>query len=380
MRVELVVLQLHGADQGRPLGPAAGGVRLALLDLLPHLLLGLRLGEAEHLEELAELAARLVGPGHDLLRDRGALLRVRLKQAGPGLAAQDGGQLPGEVVGVLHGRVGAEAVRRRVPVHRVAGREDPPPLQVGRVHLVVAPQAGAGDLDLEVGHAEQVPHDLGRLACVHRRRRLADVVAPDDQPLVPRPDHPDQAGPDAADVGAGLDHPVEDAGAGRDLGRDVGLEGDVHRARDVHLALVGQADVLGDQRPGAVGADQVLGPDRVGRPGEPVPHGGGHAVVVLLVAQVLGREPALGAARGGVLDQDRLQVGLRDVADQAGRGELVVGLAGRVGAPGLDPADLLARDRRAEHGVADQLVRRRVREHLVLDARGRGRSPSPAGW
>ena len=38
-----------------------------------------------------------------------------------------------------------------------------------------------------------------------------------------------------------------------------------------------------------------------------------------------------------------------------------------MGAPGLDPADLLARDRRAEHGVADQLVRGRVREHLVLD-------------
>ncbi len=126
--------------------------------------------------------------------------------------------------------------------------------------------------------------------------------------------------------------------------------------------------MLGDERPGAVGPDQVLGPDGVGRPGQPVPHGGGHAVVVLLVAQVLGREPALGAAGGGVLDQDRLQVGLRDVADQAGRGELVVGLAGRVGAPGLDPADLLARDRRAEHGVADQFVRGRVGEHLVLDA------------
>ena len=124
---------------------------------------------------------------------------------------------------------------------------------------------------------------------------------------------------------------------------------------------------LGHQRPGAVGADQVLGPDGVGRPGEPVPHRGGHAVVVLHVAQVLGREPGLGAARGRVLDQDRLQVGLRDVADQAGRGELVVGLAGRVGAPGLDPADLLAGDRRAEHGVADQFVRGRVREHLVLD-------------
>ena len=50
------------------------------------------------------------------------------------------------------------------------------------------------------------------------------------------------------------------------------------------------------------------------------------------------------------------------------RRQLVVGLAGRVGAPGQDPPDLLAGDRGAEHGVADQLVRRGIGQHLVLDA------------
>jgi hypothetical protein len=78
---------------------AARGVGLALLDLLPHLFFGLGLHEAEHLEELAELAARLVGPLDDLLGDRGALGGVRLEELRAGLVFEDRGQLPGEVVG-----------------------------------------------------------------------------------------------------------------------------------------------------------------------------------------------------------------------------------------------------------------------------------------
>ena len=45
-----------------------------------------------------------------------------------------------------------------------------PGLQVRGVHLVVAPQRGAGDLDVEVGHAEQVAHDLRRGGLVDDRR------------------------------------------------------------------------------------------------------------------------------------------------------------------------------------------------------------------
>ena len=80
VRVELVVLQLHRLDERRPLGRAARRVGLALLDLRPHLLFRLGVGEAENLEELDELAARLVGAGDDLPGDRRALLRVGLKQ------------------------------------------------------------------------------------------------------------------------------------------------------------------------------------------------------------------------------------------------------------------------------------------------------------
>ena len=70
----------------------------------------------------------------------------------------------------------------------------------------------------------------------------------------------------------------------------------------------------------------------------------------------------------GVPDQDRLKVGLRDVHDQARRRELIVRLTIRPRTPRADAADLLPRDARAEHGVADQRVLGRVGQHLLLDA------------
>ena len=51
---------------------------------------------------------------------------------------------------------------------------------------------------------------------------------------------------DAADVGAGLHDPVEHARPVRDVARQVGLEDDVHRAGDAHLAVHAQAGILGD--------------------------------------------------------------------------------------------------------------------------------------
>src|SRR6202000_1841471 len=72
--VELVVLQLHRLHERRPLGRAARRVGLALLDLRPHLLFRLGVGEAENLEELDELAARTVSAGDDLARHPAARL------------------------------------------------------------------------------------------------------------------------------------------------------------------------------------------------------------------------------------------------------------------------------------------------------------------
>ncbi len=152
-----------------------------------------------------------------------------------------------------------------------------------------------------------------------------------------------------------------------DIGRDVGLEGDVHRAGDVHRTLAGQADVLGDPGAGAVGADEVLRPDVVILAGEPVTHPDRDARVVLRMREVLGGEAGLGPAQGGVLDEDRFEVCLRDVDGEAGRGQPVVRLPVWSCAPGVDAADLLARDGCAEDGVTDEAVLGGVGQYLSLD-------------
>jgi hypothetical protein len=169
-------------------------------------------------------------------------------------------------------------------VDRVPHAEHAAGLQMRRVHLVVAPQRGAGDFHLDIGQAQQVPNDLNGGLLVDDRRGLADVVTPDDEPFVPRPDHAHQPGADAADVRAGLDHPVQHRRTVTDVRGDVGLEGDVHRAGDVHPALHGQADVAGDLGPGAVRADEVPGPDRVLLAGEAVPDLDVDAIGILPVA------------------------------------------------------------------------------------------------
>ena len=53
-------------------------------------------------------------------------------------------------------------------------------------HLVVAPQRGRADRDRHRVVADQVVDDARRGLVVELGRRLVDVVAPDDQPLVPR--------------------------------------------------------------------------------------------------------------------------------------------------------------------------------------------------
>ena len=83
-----------------------------------------------------------------------------------------------------------------------------------------------------------------------------------------------------------------------DVVRQVGLEDDVHRAADAHLAAERQPGILRDLGIAAIGADQVLGADLEFVPRQPVAHRRRHAVVVLRVAQVLGGHARLRAARG----------------------------------------------------------------------------------
>ncbi|MGW7643565.1 hypothetical protein [Streptomyces bobili] len=153
-----------------------------------------------------------------------------------------------------------------------------------------------------------------------------------------------------------------------DVAADVGLERDVHRPGEVHRALEGQVDVGGDLGAGAVRADQVLRADAVLVAGEPVQHLDGDSIGVLAVGEVLGGEPGLRTALRRVTDQDRLEIGLRDVHGQAWRGQTVVRLPVRARAPGVDTADLLTRDAGAEHGVADERVVRGVGQYLPFDA------------
>ena len=304
----------------------------------------------------------------DLLADRSALVVVAVEQPGARLALQHQRELPGQVVGVLDRGVGAEPVRRRMAVAGVAHAEDAAADVARGVHVVVAPQRRHADRDRDRVVADQVVGDPDRLGLVDLRRRLVDVVAPDDQPLVPRAHHAHQAQADAADVGPGLQHPVEDARAVRDVLGQVGVEDDVHAARHVHLALHRQPEVLGDLRAPAVGSDHVLGPDVVGAAAEAVLDRRGDAVVVLLEREVLGVETHARAALGGVAEQDRLHQVLRDVEVAGGARERVVGKPLRVRAPGVQPGQLLAGEAGAERRRAHQVLRRPLLEHVVDDA------------
>ena len=211
-------------------------------------------------------------------------------------------------------------------------------------------------------------HDPGCDFVVDVRRRLGDVVSPDDQPFVPRPHHPDQPQTDAADVRAGLQHPVQDAGPVLHEVRKVGMEDDIHTARDVHLSLERQPDVRGHLAAATVGADDVLGANCRTRAGDSITHLHVHAVGVLGEAQILGVEADPAAPGCRVPHDDRLQQRLRDIAVEGRAGLDVVRLARRVRPPRPHPAQLVAGEAGTEHGFAHQRVRRGRGQHILLNA------------
>lgn len=153
-----------------------------------------------------------------------------------------------------------------------------------------------------------------------------------------------------------------------DIPREVGLEDDVHAARLAHLPLHGQRELLRDEAAAAVGADHVPGAYGVFGAAGPVAQGGGHAVRVLFEVDQLGVEPDHGSPPGRVGQEDRLQVGLREVDHPARALGRVLGQALVRGAPGTDAADLVAEERRGEDGVAHQLARCALLQGLLLDS------------
>ena len=251
---------------------------------------------------------------------------------------------------------------------RVSHAEHPARRIAGHGGAVVRPQGDVLDLDVDRVVADQAVGDAARLVLVDLRRRLADVVAPDEQPLVPGPDHPNDAHPDAADRRARLEDPVQDAGPVLDQVCEVRPDQDVHAAGDAHLTLERQSDVLGHFAAASVRAEEVLGADLRDRIARPVPDGRGDALAILLEREVLGVESHLRSARRGGFEQDRLEERLGQVAHARRARELVVGSTGRVGAPRAHPRQLLAGEARAEHLVAHQGLRRRLGDHLVLES------------
>jgi hypothetical protein len=214
---------------------------------------------AQSLEDRAELGDGLVGARHDLFGDGGALGIVAFEQHVARLALDHVRQLPRQIERALNGGVGAQAIGGWAPVRRVAHDEHAARAHARGVHVVDRPGAGRDQLDLKRGIADQLARDLRRQRGVHLGSGLGDVIAPDDQPFVPRPHHAHQPHAGAADVGFRLHHPVKHGRAMRDVTREIGAKQDVDRATDAHPALERQAGMFGDQRIAAVRAHRIFG-------------------------------------------------------------------------------------------------------------------------
>ena len=356
MGVEFIDLGGNRLADGGALLLGGRGVVAACIHVLLHLHRVDGIEQAERLEDGAEFLDRLVGAGDDLLGHGGALLLVAVQQAGSRLALQHEGKLPCKVEGILDRGVGAKPVRWRMAMRGVAHAEDTAALHRRRIHVVDRPGGDRLDLDRQVRFADQIAHHLGGESRIDLGRRLVDVIAPDDQPFVPRPHHAHQPHADAADIRARLHHPIEYGRTMGDISGQVGLEQDVHRSPDPHPSLEAQAGILGDLGVAAVGADQIFRADRQLPARQPVAAGGGDPVLILAVAQIFGRHARLRAARTGGLEQERLHEGLWQVVHVRRRRELVLGAAERMHAPAFHAADLLSGQRGAEDVFAHQFL------------------------
>jgi hypothetical protein len=144
-------------------------------------------------------------------------------------------------------------------------------------------------------------------------RLLVDVIAPDDKPFVPGPDHPHEAHADTADIGAGLHHPVEHLGRWATYLDRSALKMMFIEPPTPIWPSKGSFSQLRHHGIAAIRADEVFRPDGELLARQAVATGGGHAVGVLFMAEILGRHPGLCAARAGSLEQQRLHEGLRQV-------------------------------------------------------------------
>ncbi|MPM53755.1 hypothetical protein SDC9_100524 [bioreactor metagenome] len=283
-------------------------------------------------------------------------------------------QLPGEVVGVLDTRVQAQATARRMPVRGVTAAEHPATGVVGGVLLVDEPHRPVEDLHLQVGHADQLADPADQFLVGRLGHAVLDQEAPAGDPLGPWRGAAQQAQADLADVHLGVEEPVQDARPVCDVSAEVAAELGVERPGTVLVTLERQADAVGDDRPGAVGPDQVAGPDDLVRPAEPVPEPGGHPVGVLFEIEQFGPVADPDAVAPGRVDEDRLDPVLGNVEVLARAVADVVAVPGETGAPGGHPGDLRSGQADRQQGVAHlgpwggdgagPLLQAEVAEHL----------------
>ncbi|MNN44046.1 hypothetical protein D3C81_1583180 [compost metagenome] len=176
MAVELVMLQLDGLFQGRSALAANGAVRAQLVQARPAFGFTLARLEAQGIGDRQHVAHAFHGPVHYLPANWLALLGVAVQQTAPRLPLEHQGQLPRQVVGVLHRGVGAQAVGRRMPVHGVAAAEHPSFGVVAGDHMVDLPLAGGEHLDRDIGVADHTPCTLDHGGFADVRLTLGGVV------------------------------------------------------------------------------------------------------------------------------------------------------------------------------------------------------------
>ncbi len=195
--------------------------------------------------------------------------------------------------------------------------------------------------------------------------RLLALADEDRAPLVPRLD----AGPDAHDVvAAGVADDEQRARSVRGVLREVGLDPDGDRVAETALAFELEAALLADDRAGAVAPDDVPGDDLELRAPVARADPDGDGVGVLAQRDHFVVEPDVGAEVAGVLEHDRLEDVLGDVAHLARARGPVLADPVVAGAPRHHPRQLAPGERGREDLLPHEVVRKGSGHDAFLDA------------
>ncbi len=297
------------------------------------------------------------GTGAGGLGDRPALGVVGVEQGHTRPAVQHGGQLPGQVVGVLDAGVGAERPGGRHLVRRVTGQEHPALGVPLGDPLGGVPGRPPGDRHIEIGDADGPPDVGGAPLVGELLERLAVFGVPGrvEDPVLTVVHREQRAvGVRAGEV-ADDELPVVD-----DPGEVPGGEGDADVVEQVAGSVLPDAEPLAHGAAGAVRGDQVVRP-----------YGGvlarlaalevrRHPVGILVEGHHLGAEAQVAAEFPGARQQHGLEVVLA-AQTPAGRAEAGEPAAG-VDLTEQPLAGVARQARRLQDAVVVRQHRRRLRD------------------